>query len=298
MNDYNKLEDLRGFTDDFAREFVIPQIDFWLKFVYKVPHDFKDELEQEYYEGVKESVDILRKRFSPPYYSNSMFPMHEVIIPMNQVNQLKGLFGDNYSYLKNKIKQKEKLNSEFLSIKDESDAVEIIELYLTKVAPELKDSLGNNLFKSFSSMVLKENNSETDVKKMYDIFICHASEDKEFTDKLAKSLRDAEIKVWYDDFIIDWGDSIRASIDAGLRESRFGLVVFSNAFIKKKKWTEYELNDLVSRESAKSNIILPILHGITIDDFKEYSLSLADRLAKDSHKDSITEIVMSVKSLL
>ena len=34
----------------------------------------------------------------------------------------------------------------------------------------------------------------------YDVFISHATEDKDFTTPLAVALREAGLKVWYDDF--------------------------------------------------------------------------------------------------
>lgn len=63
---------------------------------------------------------------------------------------------------------------------------------------------------------------------LYDVFICHASEDKEdFVRPLAEALRQENVEVWYDEFTLRLGDSIRRSIDKGLKQSRFGLVVLS-----------------------------------------------------------------------
>lgn len=51
----------------------------------------------------------------------------------------------------------------------------------------------------------------------YDAFICHASEDKEsFVRPLAKELRKKGLRVWYDEFTLKLGDSLRRSIDRGL----------------------------------------------------------------------------------
>ena len=79
--------------------------------------------------------------------------------------------------------------------------------------------------------------------KKYDVFICHASEDKEsFVDPLARALKDAGLTVWYDQFVLEWGDTLRGAIDRGLVDSRYGIVVFSPGFLKRKKWTEHELD--------------------------------------------------------
>ncbi|WP_171477987.1 toll/interleukin-1 receptor domain-containing protein, partial [Acinetobacter baumannii] len=75
----------------------------------------------------------------------------------------------------------------------------------------------------------------------YDLFISHASEDKDdFVRPLAETLQGLGLKVWYDEFSMRVGDSLRRKIDSGLRNSRYGTVVLSADFIK-KEWTNYEL---------------------------------------------------------
>ncbi len=132
--------------------------------------------------------------------------------------------------------------------------------------------------------------------KKFDVFICHASEDKPFVKKLAEALRKVGIEVWYDDFQLGWGDDLRPTIDNGLKNSHYGLVIFSKSFLAKKKWTEYELNGLFAKENQDRKVILPIWHDITRDDIAQYSPSLANRLAKSSS--SIKEIISELKKLL
>jgi hypothetical protein len=48
------------------------------------------------------------------------------------------------------------------------------------------------------------------------------------------------VTVWYDQFVLEWGDTLRGAIDRGLVDSRYGIVVFSPAFLKRKEWTEHE----------------------------------------------------------
>jgi hypothetical protein len=115
---------------------------------------------------------------------------------------------------------------------------------------------------------------------LYDVFICHASEDKEpFVRALAEALRAKHVEVWYDDFSLKLGDSIRQSIDKGLRQSRFGVVVFSKAFFA-KRWPQYELDGLVEREmKGGDRVLLPVWHAIDHDDVMKYMPSLAGRKA-------------------
>jgi hypothetical protein len=128
--------------------------------------------------------------------------------------------------------------------------------------------------------------------------LCHASEDKAFVDPLALALKAAGINVWYDKDRMKWGDDLRSSMNEGLLNSRFGIVVFSKAFLKKKRWTEHELNGLFAKERDGEKVILPIWHEVTQHDLAEYGPAFVDRIALDSRKNSVEEIVRNLQSLL
>ncbi|MDP2248700.1 MAG: toll/interleukin-1 receptor domain-containing protein [Nitrosomonadales bacterium] len=118
----------------------------------------------------------------------------------------------------------------------------------------------------------------------WDVFISHASEDKEsFVRPLANALIEDGIKVWFDEFTLTLGDSLRRKIDRGLAASRFGIVVLSPAFFQ-KEWPQRELDGLVARESNGQKVILPIWHNIGHDEIAAYSPMLADRLAASSSR--------------
>lgn len=131
-----------------------------------------------------------------------------------------------------------------------------------------------------------------------DVFVCHASEDKGFVGRLVRALKKAQIRVWYDEDLLQWGDGLRSSIDRGLANSKYGIVVFSKAFLKKKHWTEHELNGLFAKERNGRKVILPIWHNITDRELLRYSPAFADRIAMISKRDSIKDIVESMKRLL
>lgn len=68
-------------------------------------------------------------------------------------------------------------------------------------------------------------------EQSHDVFISHASEDKDDVARpLAHALRRRGLSVWYDEFELKMGDSLRQKIDRGLAASRFGVIVFSKAF--------------------------------------------------------------------
>ncbi len=116
----------------------------------------------------------------------------------------------------------------------------------------------------------------------WDVFIGHASGDKDdFVRPLAKGLETRGLKVWFDEFTLSVGDSLRRSIDHGLAASRFGVVVISPSFLR-KEWPQRELDGLVAREIDGVKVILPVWHNVTADVVRRYSPTLADRVAVSS----------------
>ena len=95
-----------------------------------------------------------------------------------------------------------------------------------------------------------------------DIFICHASEDKEeVAIPLVKALDDAGITYWYDQAEIKWGDSITQKVNDGLKISRYVVVILSEAFIS-KNWPQRELNSALNIEASSKEVrVLPLLFG-------------------------------------
>jgi hypothetical protein len=128
--------------------------------------------------------------------------------------------------------------------------------------------------------------------KSHDVFISHASEDKEvFVRPLAEALAARGVKVWYDEFNLKVGDSLRRSIDRGLADSRYGIVVLSTAFFS-KNWPQYELDGLVTKEvNGGEKVVLPIWHEVSKDKVMQYSPSLADKLALNTGLLTLAEIV-------
>jgi len=108
--------------------------------------------------------------------------------------------------------------------------------------------------------------------KEFDVFISHASEDKEAIARpLAEKLANFGLDVWFDEFTLEVGDSLMESIDKGLANSRFGVVILSQSFLN-KGWSKYELRGLVTREVDKGKVVLPIWHDISRQEIEKMVL--------------------------
>jgi len=151
---------------------------------------------------------------------------------------------------------------------------------------------------SVPSLVREPPPEVNDETKSYDVFISHASEDKENVVRpLAHSLKDGGLSVWYDEFELSIGDSLRRQIDKGVANSRFGVVVFSKHFLA-KGWTNYELDGIVTKSVGNEQIILPIWHEITKQEVIDFSPSLADKLARSTSTHTVEEIADEIIELI
>lgn len=132
----------------------------------------------------------------------------------------------------------------------------------------------------------------------WDVFISHATEDKE---AVAIPLRNAlvalGVTVWLDKTELVVGDSLRRKVDQGIRSSRFGIVILSKPFFG-KGWTNHELDGLVTRTVAGEQSLLPIWHQITAADVRGYSPSLADRVALSTESMAIDEMASQIATVI
>jgi RNA-directed DNA polymerase len=96
-----------------------------------------------------------------------------------------------------------------------------------------------------------------DMTKEFDVFLSHASEDKDNVRKLADALTAKGVTVFLDESSIKWGDSIVEKVNHGLLKSRFFLPYLTSTF-SKKGWPNKELNSAIQTNISRKNRILPI----------------------------------------
>lgn len=167
---------------------------------------------------------------------------------------------------------------------------------LMKILPDGEAELGNRRASARNATNAEQHGAIAVQGASYDVFISHASEDKDaFVRPLAEALLNSGIKVWYDEYSLKLGDSLRASIDRGLATSRFGVVILSHRFFA-KEWPQKELNGLFALMQPGEKKLLPIWHDITREELAKYSPMVADILAARSSEgiDAVVRKILDV----
>lgn len=97
---------------------------------------------------------------------------------------------------------------------------------------------------------------------MYDVFLCHSGQDKEWVRELARRI-DAEtyngrnLRSWFDEQHIEAGDRLRPELEAALDASVWVAVVLSAASLR-SKWTSFEWNHF-SKLHPKGESVIPLI---------------------------------------
>jgi hypothetical protein len=112
-------------------------------------------------------------------------------------------------------------------------------------------------------------------------FISHDSRDKaEIAQKLAIALSSRMCPVWYDEYSLKVGDSLRESIEKGLKECRKCIFILTPNFLANGGWGKAEYQSIFTRELIeRQKVILPVWAGVKPEDVYDYSPILADRVA-------------------
>lgn len=112
-------------------------------------------------------------------------------------------------------------------------------------------------------------------------FISHDSRDKELIAKpIADGLNSRLCTVWYDEYSLKPGMSLRESIEDGIKSTKKCILILTENFLNNTGWTKKEFNSVFTREMIfNERIIIPIWYNIKKEDVYEYSPSLADTVA-------------------
>lgn len=115
-------------------------------------------------------------------------------------------------------------------------------------------------------------------------FVSHDSRDKDgFVRPLVDQLGVFMCPVWYDEYTLKPGDSLRESIDSGLSTAPRCILVLSPSFLANPGWTKGEFNAAVNRHfNSGGSVLIPIWHGVSRQDVAAYSSLVLDIKAVDS----------------
>jgi hypothetical protein len=111
-------------------------------------------------------------------------------------------------------------------------------------------------------------------------FISHDTRDKEaFVRELATTLQFMFCSVWYDEYTLIAGQSLRASIEKGLKECKKCVLILSPNFLSNDGWTKAEFDSVFTREIFEAtDVIIPVWHGVQKQDVYNYSPRLLDKV--------------------
>ena len=130
--------------------------------------------------------------------------------------------------------------------------------------------------------------------KMYDVFISHASEDKDdIARPIYEACRSRGIVAFLDEEEIQWGDSLTEVLNHALGKSKFFLAILSEHSIG-KKWPRREINTALARQIEGNQKFLPLLVG----EPNMESLGLTSDLLYISWDGNPEDVAVSIQSLL
>ena len=169
---------------------------------------------------------------------------------------------------------------------EEEDARNLIftgRIYLYSEKPvksELKELLIKQAKEKSYSLIFRSSDYMEERNKFEKplAFISHDSRDKdEIARKIAINLQNMLCPIWYDEFSLEVGDSLRESIEKGLKECRKCILILSPNFLSNNGWTKKEFDSIFTRELIEEQkLVLPIWYNVTKQDVYNYSISLPD----------------------
>lgn len=131
----------------------------------------------------------------------------------------------------------------------------------------------------------------------YDLFLCHAWDDRRETATVLHGLLEAEnVSVWFSEKDIILGQPFMREIDKGLAKTRIGLVLITPAFLRRIESggaSEKELSELLSRD-----LLIPVAHGVTYDEIRLVSPLLGSRNGLSTAEDSMEDIAKKIAELV
>lgn len=130
----------------------------------------------------------------------------------------------------------------------------------------------------------------------YDLFLCHAWDDRKGVAKeLYEKLTARGISVWFSEKNLQLGTTMLREIDKGLAKSYAGIVLVTPAFLKRienEGVAEKELSALLAKD-----LLVPIVHDTTYEALRDISPLLGSRSGLDTKENSMEEVADKLAEL-
>jgi TIR domain-containing protein len=127
-----------------------------------------------------------------------------------------------------------------------------------------------------------------------DAFLSYARIDgSEVGSALREELESLGVSVWFDEVAIVPGKSQARQMDQGLQRARAGIAVLTPAYLAGRFWTERELGALLHKDT-----LIPVLHGVTFEQVKEYSGILPDLAGFETSRDTVAVIAQKIAAAI
>lgn len=129
--------------------------------------------------------------------------------------------------------------------------------------------------------------------KQYDVFISHASEDKNSVARpISEACKALGLVPFFDEAEIKWGESLTEVINHALGKSNFFLAILSSNSID-KAWPKREVNAAFTRKIKGHQVFLPLMVG---GDFSE-QFPIASDILHINWNNNATEIAQKIYDL-
>lgn len=127
------------------------------------------------------------------------------------------------------------------------------------------------------------------------VFLSHSSKDKRIVDEVFEELQKLGVRVWYDKYEIDPGDSITDKVNEGLSSSGLGILFLSkNFFDPSSGWPKSEMNYFIQKR-MKTGLKNFICINLDISHEELPALLQDYRYINFSDEDAIIQLVHIIK---
>ena len=111
----------------------------------------------------------------------------------------------------------------------------------------------------------------------WDVFVCHAGEDKPFARFLRNSLRDLGLRCFVDEDDLRVGDNAPLAMDAAVRSTYIAVVLLCEEFFQKKS-PQQELRQFLKGRGRFRNEVVPVFLAVSVEECEKLAkrVGLAD----------------------